>query len=165
MLVERHRRVARGLVGEALEAIDFSCGWSVRSSKRSAVSPRAGRHREPEAGAVRIVADDERGVLRAEEVRPARPRHARHREVRRQPAGAALLVRDHRAQARMEADERAAADGNARRGAGHHVVVARAVVALVVADRADHRELVEAAASFVMCSEKKHARHGGRDRP
>ena len=39
----------------------------------------------------------------------------------------------------MEADERAAADRNPRRGAGHHVVVAGAVVALVVADRADDR--------------------------
>ena len=42
----------------------------------------------------------------------------------------------------MEADEGAAADRDARRGAGHHVVVAGAVVALVVADRADDRQLV-----------------------
>ena len=42
----------------------------------------------------------------------------------------------------MKADEGAAADGNSRRRAGHHVMVARAVVPLIVADRADHREFV-----------------------
>ena len=42
-------------------------------------------------------------------------------------------------EAGVEADERAAADRDPGRGAGHHVVVARAVVPLVVADRPDDR--------------------------
>jgi len=42
----------------------------------------------------------------------------------------------------MKADERAAADGNSRRRAGHHVVVARAMVALVMTDRANDGELI-----------------------
>ena len=43
---------------------------------------------------------------------------------------------------RMKADKRAAADRDARRRAGHHVVIARAVIALIVADRADDGQLV-----------------------
>ena len=65
-----------------------------------------------------------------------------NRKVGGQPARRRPLVGRHRAQAGMKADERAAADRNARRRAGHHVVVAGAVVALVVADRADDAQLV-----------------------
>ena len=42
----------------------------------------------------------------------------------------------------MKADEGSATDRNARRCSRHHVVIARAVVALVVTDRAHDRELV-----------------------
>ena len=55
--------------------------------------------------------------------------------------GAALAGRD-RAEARVERHKRSAADRDARRGAGHQVVVAGPVIALVVADRADHSQLV-----------------------
>src|SRR5262249_45831310 len=58
------------------------------------------------------------------------------------PAGGPLPAAAARAHPGVEADEGAAADRDARRGAGHHVVVAGAVVALVVADRPHHRELV-----------------------
>src|SRR5690606_13144270 len=43
----------------------------------------------------------------------------------------------------MEADERATADRNPRRRSGHHVMIASAMVALIMPDRADHGELVE----------------------
>ncbi len=66
----------------------------------------------------------------------------RHREIRRQSLGRTALVGRHRTHAGMKADERAAADRNPRRRAGHHVVIAGAVVPLVVANRADDRQLV-----------------------
>lgn len=44
--------------------------------------------------------------------------------------------------ARVKTDEGAAADGDAWWGAGHHVVIPRTVVALVMANRADNRILV-----------------------
>ena len=42
----------------------------------------------------------------------------------------------------MEGDERAAADGNWRGCAGHHVVIAAAVIGVFVADGADGGEFV-----------------------
>ena len=70
------------------------------------------------------------------------------------PAGAPRLVGDDRAQARVEADERPAADRDARRRAGHHVVVAGAVVALVVADRADDRRACRRSPPAASCARR-----------
>ena len=53
-----------------------------------------------------------------------------------------------RAHARMEADEGAATDGDARWCAGHHVVIARTMVALVMAYRSDDRVLVRDASEL-----------------
>ena len=125
-----------------LEAIDLGAEVAASREAVAAQSARQATSRTRKSVAVRIVGDDERGVLGAEEIRAAGARHARHREVGRQPGGSAAFVSRHRAEAGMEADERPAADRNARRRTGHHVVVAGAVVALVVADRADDGQLV-----------------------
>ncbi len=58
------------------------------------------------------------------------------------PSGSTDLVRNHTAKTRVEADERAASDRDPWRSAGHHVVVARPVVALVVSNRSNDRQIV-----------------------
>ncbi len=140
--VERHDRVARRRLGEPPEPVDL------RPQTLAAVEPvvghAAGRHNvaDPEVLGVRVVRDDERRVLGPQEARSPRPRHVRHREIRRQAILRPPLGGDHRPDARVEADKRPATDRDSRRRAGHHIMITCAVVPLVVADRPDDRELV-----------------------
>ncbi len=75
--VERHGRVARGLVGEAPEAVD--AGTQVAAAIEPIVVQSRGRRDVPdlEVASARVIGNHERGILRPEEVRAARPRHAR----------------------------------------------------------------------------------------
>ena len=143
ILVERHGRVAGRLVGEPPEAVDAG------AEVAAAVEPVVGQ-----AARQGDVADPEvrrcSGCRGRRTGRTSRPGSSARRSATccgiekyaGRPAGRPALVGGDRAQAGVEADERAAADRDPRRGAGHHVVVARAVVALVVADRPHDGELV-----------------------
>ncbi len=128
----------------------------LRESKRPVAQlARDGHVADAEAGTVGVIGDDEGGIFGAEEVRAAGARHLRHREVRRHARRGAAFVGDDGAEAGVKADEGAAADRDARRSAGHHVVVAGAVVALVVADGAHHGQLVgDARRAACRCCEK-----------
>ena len=64
----------------------------------------------------------------------------------------------------METDEGAAADRHRGRRAGHQVVVAAAVVGILVADRADDRELVKGLGQRRQRFAEVHARHARGDR-
>ena len=53
-----------------------------------------------------------------------------------------MFIAGDRSQAGVKAHKRAASNGDSGRCAGHHVMVARTMVSLVVANRTDHRKLV-----------------------
>ena len=86
------------------------------------------------------------------------------RSTQASPAGAPISVSDHRAEAGMEADERPAADRDARRSPGHHVVVAGPVVALIVADRTHEGDLVHQPGQLLHVLREDDAWHFGGER-
>src|SRR5690606_22841889 len=123
VLVERRDGVTGSLVGEAAELVDLGAQAAAILEPIELQPTRRDDVAHLELVAVRVIRHDERGVLRAEEVRPAGAGHVRDREIRRQPGRGTALVSSDRAEAWVEADESPAADRDTRRGTGHHVVV------------------------------------------
>src|SRR5262245_12746304 len=64
----------------------------------------------------------------------------------------------------MKADERSATNGNPRRTARHHVMVAGTVVALFMSNRSNHGELVRAGGQAWQCFAKLNAGNLGGNR-
>ena len=85
--VERQRRIACGLIGEATEAVDARTQVATAVEPMVVQSPRRRHVADLEGVSIRVIGDHERGILRPQEIRPARPRHARNREIRGHPAG------------------------------------------------------------------------------
>ena len=142
MLVESCCRVGHRLVEVSFKGVDL--GPDIGAARKAIAGEAAGQGdvTHAKAGVVGIVGDHKRGVPGAQEVRPARPCHARDAEISRQSRRGADLGRCHRAHRRVKAHEGPATDRNAGRGAGHHVMIAGPVIALVMADRADDRQFV-----------------------
>ena len=89
-----------------------------------------------------IIGNHKRSILRSQEVRSAGAGHRGHRKVARQTRRGTAFPRDRRAEAGMKTDERAAADRNPRWSTGHHIVIPRPVIPLIMPDGADGGELV-----------------------
>ena len=164
VLVDATDRIAGGRVVEARQPVGERPQVAALGEARPLNGARCGEIADPEAGRVGIVADDKRSVLRAEEVRAAGAGHAGKGEVAGEAVRRLALVPSDRAHAGMEADKRAAADRDPRRGAGHHVMVAGAVVALVVAHRTDDGELVSDLRQLGHVLGELDPRHARRDR-
>ncbi len=97
------------------------------------------------AGAVWIAVDDEGGVLGAEEIRAAGAGDFGHGGVGGQAIAETAVKGNHGTEGGMEGDVGATRDGDGRGHAGHHVVVAAAVVRVFMANGADDGEFVEGA--------------------
>ena len=142
VLVGAQHRVARGAVLEPGELVKLVADLPAVANPPVIEPLGHGHVTDAEALAVGVVRNNKRSVPGSQEVRPPRAGDAGEREVRRQVVRGAAFGRDHRPHAGMEAHKRPTAHRNAGGGPGHHVVVARSVVVLVVADRTQNGELV-----------------------
>ena len=164
VLVDAADRIAGGRIVKAGKAVGERPEFAALGEARPFDGARCGEIADPEARRIGIVADDKWGVLGAEEVRAAGAGHAGQREVAGEAVRRRPLVPGDRAHAGVEADKRTAADRDPRRSAGHHVMVAGAVVALVVAHRTDDGELVGDLRQLRHMLGELDPRHARRDR-
>ena len=135
-LVKTHGRILRCRIRYARQPVQ---GFSqILTGYSPALTDVGGKHHvtDLEAFRLRRTAHDERRVLRAEEIRPAGARHARHGHVGRHALLHSALVGNHGTKRRMKGHEGTAAHRHGRRRTGHQVVVATAVIGILVRQRA-----------------------------
>ena len=158
-LVKGNGGIIRELVRKSLHAIERVAKILARlgASFADAWGKRYIAHFETIA--VRVAIDDKGRMLGAEEIRSAGTRDFRHGDVGRQAFANATVIRNHRAERWMESDECAAGDRYRSRRAGHHIMIAAAVVWIFVANGSDDSELVRNRSQLGNAFRKLDSRH------
>src|SRR5262249_26441147 len=116
-----------------------------------------------ETVAVWVTVDHEGGMLRAQKIGATRARDFRHRDISRQTFSYSPIVRNHGTVARVKGYERAAGDRDRCGHAGHHVVIAAAVVRIFVANGTYNGQFISDPREFRNGFAELDSRHLGRN--
>ena len=142
VIVESQRRVTSGSVAESRKCIDPLS--KNRTVLEFVIRQALGKCNiaNAEIGTVGIIRDNKWSVLRPQKIRATRPRHGRHREIGWQTVGLPEFMSSDRSHAGMKTYERTTTDGNPWWSPGHHVVISRSMIGLIMPDRPNQGELV-----------------------